>query len=240
MMKIGVVCEGPTDFYAITNFFGTALREAGVECNIRSLQPDMDNTRPKGGWNSVINWLIKNPPDSRAINIFGSGLFSTSSASYDALIIQMDTDILEDPLFRRYISKKLEYDVQSQTDANARAQELRSVLQIAGRFERMTHQEIKRHVIAPAVESTENWCVAAFTRPIQNFELLAGQDLVDAFMCALLRFEGQRPEPPYGQIDKTMTRRERFCTAHSSLHSRVATGCEQFRIARDELLSLAQ
>lgn len=202
-MKIGVVCEGPTDFHAIKNFFGSALQEAGIEFEIRSLQPDMDNTLPKGGWNSVIKWLMKNPPSSRAISIFGSGLFSTSSASYDALLIQMDTDILEDPLFQKYISEKLQHNVQSRTDASARAQELRRVLQLAGRFEQMTLREIKNHIIVPAVESTENWCVAAFTRPTQNFETLSGQYLIDAFMCALLRYEGQTPAPPMVKLIKT-------------------------------------
>jgi hypothetical protein len=91
MMKVGVICEGPTDFIAIEEFFGAAMAENDVHCEFTSVQPNMDNTRPTGGWGNVLNWLLKNSPDARALRYFGSGLFSISSASYDALLIQMDS-----------------------------------------------------------------------------------------------------------------------------------------------------
>ena len=236
MMKVGIICEGPTDFVAIENFFGAAMAANGIECEFVSVQPDMDNTRPNGGWASVLNWLLKNPPDARALRYFGSGLFSISSASYDALLIQMDADILDDPNFQRFSINHLGYHVKVAEASSERADEIREVLRIAGRFGDMTERDQNRHVLSPAVESTENWCVAAFTMPPNDFETLSNQDLTDAFMSALHRSEGADPTPPYANIDKSMQRRSRFCRAHAAFHGRVAQGCEQFRVARDQLV----
>lgn len=238
-MRVGIVCEGPTDFFAIRHFIGSALSAEGIGCEIIGVQPAMDNTRPVGGWVNVLSWLENNTPEVRALTYFGSGLFVTSPRSCDALLFQMDSDILECELFKKYVSEKFGYDVSAPTGAHDRAEEIRNILKIAARFPDMTEADANKHVLSPAVESTENWCVAAFTMPTKDFETLSGQALIDAFMSALQRFEGDVPNPPYAKIDKSKKRREKFCSAHSGFHARVADGCPQFRLACNHLIGLA-
>jgi hypothetical protein len=238
MKKIAVVCEGPTDFHAIESFFGGALRDLGVEVKITSLQPDMDNTRPVGGWINVVSWLVDNPPEVRNSTVFGGGLFSISEASFDALLIQMDTDILNDQGFSDFVLRRFDYKVMPAEQASDRAEQICTVLRKAGRFDEMTAMDIRKHVLSPAVESTENWCVAAFSMPTADFELLSGQALIDSFMRVVHRSEGRDVTIPYSEIDKSVARRKKFCEKHSRFHDRVAEGCTHFRLARDHLVSL--
>lgn len=238
-MKVGIVCEGPTDFFAIKEFFGAAMKGKGVDCKLFPIQPDIDNTRPEGGWTQVMSWLDKNPPRSRVLKYFGPGLFKTSIDTCDAILIQIDTDILDEPSFINYMNAHFSCSINVCKGAAARADEVRRVLWMAACLDELTEADQYKHVLAPAVESTENWCVAAFVLPTTDFETLSGQALVDAFMSSLLRYEGQTPTPPYSQIDKTVRRRERFCRDHAGFHGRVAKGCQQFQRAQDQLVELA-
>ena len=81
---------------------------------------------------------------------------------YDALLIQLDSDILGNRSFTIRVKNKYDLDVGTPNDAQERADEIRKVIESAARFDAMTEHDIKLHVIAPAVESTEAWCVAAF------------------------------------------------------------------------------
>ena len=48
-MRVGVVCEGPTDFFAIESFFGHALKNDQIDAEFERIQPTLDNTNPEGG-----------------------------------------------------------------------------------------------------------------------------------------------------------------------------------------------
>lgn len=65
-MRVGAVCEGPTDYYAIESFFRQALWEDnGIKAEFVPIQPEMDSIIPEGGWGRVLGWLNNNNPEYR-------------------------------------------------------------------------------------------------------------------------------------------------------------------------------
>jgi hypothetical protein len=107
-MEIGVVCEGPTDFPAIVHFFKHALEQKNITAQFRYLHPDMDKTRPDGGWGAVLLWLKNNPPTSRIQKYFGGGLFQgpLNVDPLDAIVIHLDADVLPDKSFINYVKSR--------------------------------------------------------------------------------------------------------------------------------------
>ena len=47
-MKVGIVCEGITDFYAINYYVRAALQKKGFSFEFIALQPPPDNTSAGG------------------------------------------------------------------------------------------------------------------------------------------------------------------------------------------------
>lgn len=240
-MRIGVVCEGPTDYLAITHFLGTALSEKHIDPTFIQLFPDLDRTRPEGGWPNVLLWLDRNPPAARIQSLFGGGLFSgaLSTEPLNAILIQLDTDILGCDDFSNYVQKLYGYEVTNFEEPSERASEVRQVLMLAAKFEDMSNADQVKHVIGPAVEATEAWCVAAFHPVDQNAELLRGNDLMNAFMNVLERSEGREPQDTYANIDKSVRRRKIFCERHKGGSGRIYRSCTQFATAVDDLCGLA-
>lgn len=231
-MRIGVVCEGPTDALAITNFLRASLKGHGIESVFVPIQPESDRTKPSdGGWHAVLNWLRKNPPESRIKNYLSGGLFDSdlSEKRCDVLVFQMDSDILSECGFQNWTRKTLDYDVTDSSDPIQRGNEIRSIIGVAGRFKTLSDDESTRHIPAPAVESTETWCVAAVRTLSDDPERLKGTDLCQEFMTALHRSE-DRDIQPFTQIDKTPGRRSRFCKKHAAGGFRlVETQCRHYR-----------
>jgi len=239
-MRIGVVCEGPTDYYAISNFLGASLRKIGIEAFFISIQPELDNTQPAAGWGNVFVWLDRYPPLARIQKFFNGGLFAGDLAEepYSCILIQLDSDILGEPSFASNVFERYGHIVVVPVSTSDRATEIRNVIRASARFAEMTENDVKRHVIAPAVESTEAWCVAAFTAIPANCGTLRGQTLTDQFMQALERSEGRPAAPSYASINKDVGRRMRFCERHAGNHQRIADCCEEFKVIRDELVGL--
>ena len=210
-MRIGVVCEGPTDWHAIVSFLRASLEDRGIVPMFVSIQPEMDRTNPSGGWLSVLRWLRGNPPKSRIPAYLRGGLFDDglSAKQCDVLIFQMDADILSHDYPRNWIKEELGYVVMDSTDPMRRGRQIRSIIGIAGDFQSLLPSEVELHVPVPAVESTETWCVAAFQRLSRDPERLQGDGLCQAFMTALHRSEG-RPMQSFMKVNKTPTRRKRF------------------------------
>ena len=229
-MRIGIVCEGETDVHAIVCFLGASLENRGVKATFVALQPEMDRTSPSGGWGLVLKWLEKNPPRSRTKTFLGGGLFGhgLSAKQCDLIVIQMDADNLSDDAFRNHMRNQYGVDVVDLGDPIERGNEVRSILETAGDFDELVKADRDRHVVAPAVESTETWCVAAFERQGQDPELLRSQDLCFAFMEALHRSEN-RPVREFAQIDKSPNRRLRFCETHSAGVDRLEGQCHHYR-----------
>ena len=230
-MRIGVVCEGPTDAPAIVNFLGASLAYRGIRSTFISLQPEDDRTKPPdGGWHAVLNWLRNNPPKSRTDNYLGGGLFDDdlSAKRCDVLVFQVDADILSDRRFRNWTMSNLGYAVTDPHEPVQRGSVIRSIIEIAGDFQVLSPSESKQHVPAPAVESTETWCVAAFRTLVDDPERLRGQRLCQEFMTALHQSE-DRPVRQFAQINKSPSRRLRFCKQNSSGFRSLEAQCHHYR-----------
>jgi hypothetical protein len=230
-MRVGVVCEGPTDRHAIVCFLGTSLTARGIAPVFIDIQPETDRTNPpEGGWGAVLNWLRNNPPKSRVDAYFGRGLFggSLSAKRCDVMVFQMDTDILSDHRFQDWVTRNLGYEVVDSGDSMQRGSEIRSIIEIAGDFVELSVHELQRHIPAPAVESTETWCVAVFSELPGDPEQLRGQDLCREFMTALHRSENRRIQQ-FVHVDKQPDRRRRYCEKHSAGFERLEAQCLHYR-----------
>lgn len=233
-LKIGVVCEGPTDYFAIVQFMGHALKKAGIAAHFIDLQPEMDRTQPQAGWGFVEIWLKDNPVAVRMRRYLGGGLFDDEldAKVCDLFLVQMDSDVLEEEGFRKHLKHKYGYsitDLSKSTPAD-RGAEIWQILWLWSGLGPCTEAERKRHVLVPAVESTETWCVAAFGRTTDELEGLRGTDLATRFMRALLRSEGRTRSnlPSFSTIDKDVGRRRAYCERHARGSGRVRQYCEQF------------
>lgn len=214
-MKIGVVCEGVTDFIAIREFVGNFLEANGVEAVFSQIQPSPDNT-DDGGWTRVFFWLTENAPQSRISRYLSGGIFGADldEKSCDVLLIHMDTDILDDVCFQGHMRNQ---GIGFTTPASAaeRVEEVKRLLAVFSRLNELNDVDVKRHVFFPAAEATESWCVASFERLTYDPESLRGQDLWGAFGSCLLRSEGVTVLPAqFGSPDKQPHRRDRFCKKH--------------------------
>ena len=239
-MRIGVVCEGPTDAHAIVCFLHASLTHRGITPDFIPIQPDTDNTRPPdGGWDAVFRWLKKNPPRSRTRTYFHGGLFDDdlSAKRCDVMVFQLDTDILSDLGFQNWTNEHYDYSVANLPDPVERGKEITAIIEKVGEFSELPLADMARHISAPAVESTETWCIAAFRQLSLDTELLSGSELCQEFMTALHRFEN-RPIQNFVHIDKDTDRRHRYCENHSGGFSRLENQCYHYRNLVAALVSI--
>jgi len=214
------------------------LKARGVPAEFVALQPDIDETRPKGGWTLVVQWLLNNSPERRVREFFGSGLFA-SSKPLDCILIQMDTDILGQEQFCTRIKSVLNLMPNNPDGPENRAAEISKILGAAADIDKLTASDARRHIFCPAVESTEAWCIAAFSNISGKFPALSGQALVNEFMMALEKSEGVTVKAAYAEINKDVQRRKRFCERHAGGSARVSASCSVFRSSINELDALA-
>ncbi len=215
-MKVGVICEGPTGFYAISEFFGELLKSFNIEASFVDIQPTMDNTRANAGWGHVFLWLKNNTPNTRIHKYLGSGLFShgLSAKVVDVLLIQIDTDILENESFQKYIEKNYDCIVtKGIISPDERALEIEKILSQASGLDQLSEEDKNRHIICPAVESTEAWCICVFKKKKDSYRNLSGQELINQFgqMYALYMENKKSSQTEYSTINKDPDRRLNFC-----------------------------
>lgn len=239
-MRIGVVCEGSTDYIAIKAFFGHALLQHGIASEIIPLQPS-EATTSRGGWGRVLKWLEKNDPNKRSFDWFDGGPFGGNLAlePLDCLLIHLDADILGKESFSSRVKNELDYTVLAPAEPSDRAEQIRKVLQLAWRNDELTNDLRKLHVPAPAVESSETWCLAAYSEDQEDFERITGQDLIDRFMSVLEKSEGKSVKDSYAKIEKNTKRRQKFCDLYAIKSIRVVAGCAQFEKVLNHLLDIA-
>ena len=147
-MRIGVICEGPTDFVAIEHFFGAALADKNLNTTFVSLQPDMDATQSHGGWTLVEAWLANNPPDTRIHRYFGGGLFANNldTKQCDIFLIQIDSDILDDESFVNSVQNKHGIDAKNIVGETIRREKIIEILTCWSVLSACSNQDKKRHV----------------------------------------------------------------------------------------------
>ena len=236
-MRIGVVCEGPTDAHAIVCFLQESLKGRGMAPVFVPIQPIMDNTRPNdGGWGPLMNWLESNPPKSRTKAYLRGGLFgnSLSAKRCDIMIFQMDSDVLSHQAFQNRMMNRFRYSVVNSGDPARRGSEIKRIVETVGRFGDLSPDDYERHIAAPSVESTETWCIAAHRRLEVDPEGLRGADLLREFMTALHESEN-RPIQKFVRINKDPDRRHRYCSNKSKGYRSIEAQCLHYKNLVDEL-----
>lgn len=139
----------------------------------------------------------------------------------------MDADNLSDEPFRNRMRNRYGRNVDEPDSPIDRGNVVRTIIEIAGSFDQLRDDDRNRYIIAPAVESTETWCIAAFRELDRDPELLRGQELCQEFMAVLHRSES-RPLQPFARIDKSSGRRLRFCEKHSNGFERLERQCHHY------------
>jgi hypothetical protein len=242
-MRIGVVCEGVTDFVAIREFMGAKLETSSMSIEFIQIQPRPDRTN-SGGWPQVVAWLKDNPPQSRVMRFLNGGIFDeqVDSKACDALVIQIDTDVLDSQDFVSHLNS-LGMSPQSLDKPIERAALVEQLLRDLSLVGEVSEYYRKRHVFVGAAESTEAWCIAAFHKVKFNPEELKGQDLWNAFMEVLLKSEGRTSSPlsssDFGLPTKDIKRRYRFCAKHRN-SAFILSQAEQFTRALHSLAILVE
>ncbi|WP_422021210.1 hypothetical protein [Pyruvatibacter mobilis] len=228
---------------AISTFFAVALEGEGIDIDFVAVQPPGDKTNGDGGWGNVLLWIKKNPLRTREKRYFGSGLFGggLSEEQFDALLFHLDADVLGEESFVNYVKSELGYSVlqPSPDQPSEKAAEIRRVLGVACEFDSMTTTDQNKHVPAPAVETTETWCIASVEKKAGLYEELTGVELTNKFMQVLEKSEGRGGAGEYSKINKSVRRRKRFCDNQMSSAYRIASHCPQFSAICDQLKTLA-
>ena len=240
-MKIGLICEGQTDFVCIREFVSSALCRVGISVEFVAVQPDVDSTRPQGGWTGLVTWLINNPPRSQIPTYFGGGLFAGSNSAkvVDCMVIQMDSDILGNPDLGNFMLDRFGLVLSNPGDPDSRANEIRRLLEASAQLSQCADADRNRHVLVAAVENTETWCFAAFRAVAYNPETLSPNEVVQKFMTVLNRSESRHHVVSFVSANKDIGRRESYCRKHRSGANRVKASCTQFDRLCSELECLA-
>ncbi|WP_173976881.1 hypothetical protein [Magnetospirillum sp. LM-5] len=230
-LRIGIICEGPTDFVVIRAFVGASLTAEGVDAEIIDIQPEMDGKAAgaHAGWGNIEQWLLRNPPDRRVREFLRGGLFmhDLHAKACDVMLIQMDADILDEPGFQTRMFHAHGMTVIPPAEPADRGAVVCNILARWARLDACSDADTRRHLLVPAVESTETWCLAAFRDHPDNVERLRGDELNRAFMDAVLLSE-RRPTGIATEIDKDPKRREKFCRLHAQGHGRLRRQCGHF------------
>lgn len=236
-MKIGVVCEGVTDFHAINHYVGAALKKNGISSEFVALQPLPDNTSG-GGWGNVFTWLEKNPPNARE-QYFSRGLFANSKklSGLDSIVIHLDTDIIPEMSFLKFLEAR-NFQIKQTATLEQKSAELCRLIFHFANLDKCSAEHAKKHIAAPIAESSEAWCIAIDPEFSGVAESLSGQDLINAFGISFARFNMNLPMQKYSAINKRTKSRENYCknTAHGVERLKI---CTQFVLLVESLILVA-
>ncbi len=238
-MRIGVVCEGPTDFITMASFLSAELLKRELSVSFDIIQPALDNTLP-GGWSQVFYWLEQNPITHRdALYKKGHSLFlnDDEDQKFDALIFQIDTDIIGEQGFETFVSRR-GFKCIRPTCPSDRGEYVRDIINfIAGHASLDTALQSKEVPIA-LVESCETWIVAAASSDC-DAESLTPSELTNRFGAVIDEQEGHPIRQTYSKINKKMKTRRRVCSC-LSLNTSPATKAPHFDQAVDNICKVSQ
>ncbi|AFO91545.1 hypothetical protein [Phaeobacter inhibens] len=237
-MRIGIVCEGQTDFIAIERLVGLSFRARDIDVSFVSLQPPVDNTRAGAGWPQVLRWIEKNPIGQRNVQHFGRGLFAKdlSAKRCDAILFQMDTDIIGEQSFENKVRND-GYAAATPSEPRQRAVFIADVLAHYLDYSNLDSTLQRKHFLFPAVESTETWCIAAADNFEQDPETFGLADLVHHFGCLVSDVCGQPRRDSYTKINKRQILRRKVCESLTDvglLEAQCAQYSEYLGIALDK------
>lgn len=225
-MRVGIVCEGPTDFWAISSFVGESLKARGVSAIFVDLQPTIDASSASsgGGWTNAFAWLENNPRAYRRIQYLDGGLFGNglSGKACDCLLVQIDSDVLDGDDFANYIRRHYGIDINVAVYPSDRFDEVQKALAVAAGYQTIADAILDQHVIAPAVENTDAWCVAARDPTVIDVESRRKNAVLIELERCFAEFEDGAP--PAGGLKNEM-RRKLYCAYHKENYRDVENLC---------------
>jgi hypothetical protein len=228
-MRIGVVCEGPTDFVALNSFLTRSLQNRGKNVTLVDVQPELDasSVSSGGGWPNALLWILRNPLPARKTSYLGVGLFgeNLSAKKCDLLLIFLDSDVLDDRSFADYVRRHVSCSVNNPIDPDKRFEEVQSILLSFCGFGSVLEAIDAKHLLGAAVESSEAWCVAVRDPKVSNVETLNKDRILAEFITRLCEFDSGSPRPEHA---KRVTRRKSYCDHHVSEVDRLESNCASY------------
>jgi hypothetical protein len=210
MFKIGVICEGPTDFVAMKCFLESEFNSRSRKIELTLIQPALDNSLP-AGWTQVLFWLENNKLNFRsALYLKKDALFQfeDEAAKFDALLFHIDSDIIGEDSFTNFIKKRGLSDNRPLNNID-RGNVISHVLLSIGGHDSDAEALLQRELVTPIVESSETWIIAA-EGVVPNAEALVGQPLINAFGGLVARAYGKPSKSSYKSIDKNVKKGRNF------------------------------
>jgi hypothetical protein len=192
------------------------------------IQPELDasSLSSGGGWANALTWLEINALQSRLAAYLGKGLFDSglSDKVCDLLIVQVDTDVLDEDDFKNFVAKRKGLVVTSPISPSDRFDEVRRVLCEFCGFNDLMEATEASHVLAPAVENTETWCVSVRDPIVKGIEFLRKRAILVEYRTRLVAFEsGVKNAKP-----KNVASRSAYCNHHSADFARLEDHCSQY------------
>lgn len=240
-VEIGVVAEGPSDLVVIQRLFGEYFRKHGLpnaELHFKNLQPYIDNTSKsgysEGGWLMVYKWCISHPPDLRSSTFFQKGIFADDMDEFQVsgIVVHMDADICEE----------LE---QIYPEGNTPTTTCPADLRGGYVAEALTswlwpNGEAKddRHILCPAVESTEAWLVSGLSDEANPEELKDVQKILAELDYLVVK--GKNPPANIKKPNKRVSNYEKITDIASIEIDRVVERCKHFQRVAIEIRELVQ
>lgn len=241
VIRVGVVAEGPSDCVVLdqllSGYFSRTL-PAVVALKFKNVQPYVDNTSnsgySEGGWEQVYKWCLSNPPGERENAFFGPPLFADDmdDMQCDVLMVHMDADICG-----AIGSKSSITPIPSEGSLPA----------VRGKFISDTVQawlwpdgigDQSRHIIVPAVESTEAWLVAGLSNedsdPENDHDIERRLAELDYLLVKV------RPVPKGIKKPNKSAANYAAIARHAVKNvMRIAARCDHFRSAVDKIMVAA-
>lgn len=170
MMRIGIVCEGATDYITISKFLTASLKKREIDVDFIDLHPGLDKTSEKNcGWSNALLWLERNPLKYRKNSILGSGLFSSSLAhkKCDVILIQIDCDCVQNDDFKNFIRKR-GIEIENSDNFREKVQVIIGVVKAISGLEGHDVDE-ECHILSAAAHNAESWCIGALVQVEDKF-----------------------------------------------------------------------
>lgn len=142
MIKFGVISEGVTDYWVIDELLYRYFNTLDQEVYVKHLHPQYDETDVFGGWEQLLKFCEGN-------------IISENALENDFLIIQIDTDIIEEKPFKISLNKNLE-DIHSET---------------ISKIKEFINPKIENHdkiIFALGMHSTECWLLGIIDSSHKN------------------------------------------------------------------------
>lgn len=238
-VRIGIVAEGPSDLVVIRTLLGKYFQIKGipnVELSFVNLQPHIDNTSKsgysEGGWLMVYKWCLANPPQLRNSIFFEKPIFAGDMDAFHVagIVVHIDADICSE-LSDLFPGKEL--------PANPCAPEIRGeyVKSALASWLWSDGGEIDgRHILCPAVESTEAWLVAGLSDEANPEAIEDVQRLLAQLDYSVVK--GKVPPEKIKKPNKKIENYRNIAAVASIEVERIAERCKHFRDVATQLVEL--